>query len=98
MGQLPPSRVSPTDVFAETGIDYAGPFVLKRGYTRKPQFVKGYLAVFVCMVTKAVHLEVVSDQTTAALVAALKRFCARRVRPRNLYSDMGVTLRVLTMS
>ena len=89
MGQLSPSRVSPAHVFATTGMDYAGPFLLKRGYNRRPQIVKAYLAIFICMVTKAVHLEVVSDQTTAALVAALKRFCSRRGRPKDIYSDNG---------
>ena len=89
MGQLPPSRVTPAEVFSQTGVDYAGPFLLKRGYTRKPQVVKAYLAIFVCMVTKAVHIEVVSDQTTAAFVSALRRFCSRRGRPRDIFSDNG---------
>ena len=60
---------------------------LKRGYVRKPQFVKAYLALFVCFATKAIHIEVVSDQSTAAFLAALKRFCARRGRPQAIYSD-----------
>ena len=89
MGQLPPARVTPDHVFATTGIDYAGPFLLKRGYVRKPQFVKAYLALFVCFATKAIHIEVVSDQFTAAFLAALKRFCARRGRPQAIYSDNG---------
>ena len=45
--------------------------------------------VFICMTFKAVHLEVVSDQTTAAFKAALQRFIARRNCPIHLYSDNG---------
>ena len=89
MGQLPAARVTPDHVFATTGVDYAGPFRLKRGHTRKPQIVKAYLAVFVCFCTKAAHLEVVSDMTTEAFLAALRRFIARRGRPRAIHSDNG---------
>ena len=93
MGQLPPARVTPAAAFSQTGLDYAGPFILKRGYTRNPQKVKAYLCIFVCMATKACHIEVVSDQTTAAFVAALKRFCSRRGRPKDMYSDNGSNFR-----
>ena len=89
MGQLPPSRVTPDHTFNTTGIDYAGPFLLKRGMPRKPQIVKAYMAIFVCFATKAVHLEVVSDQTTEAFLAALKRFCSRRGRPHSIHTDNG---------
>jgi len=49
---------------------------------------KAYLCIFVCFSTKATHLEVVSDLTTAFL-NALKRFMARRDRCANLFSDNG---------
>ena len=47
------------------------------------------MCVFVCMAVKAVHLEVVSDQTTSAFQAALQRFVARRGCPKHIYSDNG---------
>jgi hypothetical protein len=50
---------------------------------------KGYVAVFICLVTKAAYLEVVSDLTTDAFVAAYKRFTARRGNCVQLYSDNG---------
>ena len=86
MGQLPASRVTPAPAFHTTGVDYAGPFILKRGYTRKPQLVKGYLAVFICFATKA---EVVKDLTTEAFLSAMKRFVSRRGLPRDIHSDNG---------
>ena len=78
MGQLPAARVTPSPPFTITGIDYAGPFTLKKGHTRKPVLVKAFLALFICFSTKAVHLEIVSDLTTEAFLACLKRFVARR--------------------
>ena len=88
MGQLPPTRVTPTPPFTVTGIDYAGPFTLKR-HTRKPVLVKSYIALFVCFSTKAVHIELVSDLTTEAFLAALRRFVSRRGLPAEIHSDNG---------
>ena len=45
--------------------------------------------MFVCLVTKAVHLEVVSALTTAACKDALKRFISRRGLPAKIMSDNG---------
>ena len=89
MGDLPTPRVNPAAVFQNTGLDYAGPISMKRGNPRRPSIIKGYLAIFVCLATKAVHIEVVSDQKTDALVAALKRFVSIRGLPSHIYSDNG---------
>jgi len=40
-------------------------------------------------VTKAVRIEVVTSLTTEAFVAALRRFIARRGKPKTIYSDIG---------
>ena len=89
MGQLPADRVKPNTAFSTTGVDYAGPFILKKGHTRKPDLVKAYIAVFVCFSLKATHLEVVSDLTTEAFLACLKRFVSRRGCPNTIHSDNG---------
>ncbi|XP_071639995.1 uncharacterized protein [Temnothorax longispinosus] len=51
--------------------------------------IKAYVAIFVCMATKAVHLEVVSSMTTDAFLSAFKRFIARRGKPSDVFSDNG---------
>ena len=89
MGQLPAARVNQSLIFLHSGVDYAGPIFLRRGNPRHPTVVKGYLALFVCLATKAVHIEVVSSQSTGALNAALKRFINRKGLPQHIYSDHG---------
>ena len=90
MGQLPPERVTPGSVFENVGVDYAGPFLIKYGSVRKPTIIKAYVCVFVSLSVKAVHLEMVSDFTTGAFIATLRRFIARRGRPSLIiWSDHG---------
>jgi hypothetical protein len=59
------------------------------GTTRSKPVTKGYIAIFVCFATKAVHIELVTSLTTEAFIAALRRFIARRGKPRTIYSDDG---------
>ena len=87
LGQLSLEWVTPASVFEKVGVDYTGPFHFKYGHIRKPTVVKAYVCLFVCLSVKAVHLELVSDLTTDAFVAALRRFVARRSYPSLIWSD-----------
>ena len=78
MGQLPPCRATPAPALTATGMDFAGPFSLKKGHTCKPTWVNGYVCLFVCLTTRAVHLEIVMDLTTEAFMAAFGRFVQKR--------------------
>ncbi|XP_062537684.1 uncharacterized protein LOC134206011 [Armigeres subalbatus] len=90
MGQLPSYRVTPAPVFASTGVDFAGPFILRES-GKKPKFVKAYVAVFVCMAVKAVHLELCTDLRSETFLAALQRFSSRRGIPSDVFSDNATT-------
>ena len=89
MGQLPLPRVTPSRAFTHTGIDYAGPLTLKTWKGRGAKTHKGWICVFVCLTTSAVHLEVVSDYSTEGFISTYKRFVSRRGIPHSLYSDCG---------
>jgi len=88
MEDLPDVRVQQCHPFSCIGIDYAGPLLMKETSLRKARQYKVYIAVFVCMSVKAVHLELVSVSTNAFL-AAFDRFIARRGMPSAVYSDCG---------
>lgn len=89
MGSLPAVRTMPVRAFVHVGVDYAGPIIVKSGNPRKPLLTKGYIVVFVCLSTKAVHLEAASDLSTAAFIDSLKRFIARRGLCTEIWSDNG---------
>lgn len=89
MADLPASRVQQCRVFMRVGVDYACPLQMRENKLRKLRSYKAYIAVFVCLTVKAVHLEVVSDLSTDAFLAAFDRFVARRGLPGDIYSDCG---------
>lgn len=74
MASLPSSRVSQAYPFENTGCDYAGPITLKLHPGRNPRKTKGYICLFVCLATKAMHLELASDLSTQGFLAAFRRF------------------------
>ncbi|GFX65010.1 integrase catalytic domain-containing protein [Trichonephila clavipes] len=92
MGDLPTERITPDKVFNSTGIDLCGPFFIKNKYQRKGPEIKVYVCIFICLVTKAIHLEIISDLTSQALIAALKRFISRRGKCHKIFSDNGTNM------
>jgi len=93
MGQLPPERVTPSRPFLNSGIDYAGPIILKSWKGRNSKTYKGYIALFVCLSTSAIHIELVTDYSTEAFIAAYKRFVPRRGICATLTSDCGTNFK-----
>ncbi|KAG1927518.1 hypothetical protein F2P79_024188 [Pimephales promelas] len=86
---LPRDRVSEKPPFEVTGIDFAGPLYVKGDRA----LCKAYVALFTCAVTRAVHLELVSSQSTESFLLALKRFISRRGLCKVIYSDNAKTFK-----
>lgn len=89
MGSLPEPRVHISRPFTHTGVDYAGPIELRMSKGRGNASYKGYISLFVCLSTKAIHVEAVSDLTSNGFIAAYRRFVSRRGLPAHVYSDNG---------
>ncbi|XP_073956369.1 uncharacterized protein [Choristoneura fumiferana] len=89
MGDLPRERVTPTRPFLHSGVDFAGPFTTLISKGRGAKTIKTYVAIFICLSVKAIHLELVSDLTSEAFIAAFKRFVARRGKCTHIWSDQG---------
>jgi hypothetical protein len=92
MGQLPATRVTPSRPFLHSGVDYAGPFTVKTWKGRAAKTYKGYIVLFVCFSSSAIHLEVATDCSTEGFLAAYKRFTGRRGICATLSSDCGTNL------
>ena len=86
---LPTFRVREGPAFIYTGVDFAGPLHV-RGYETSTQV---WICLFTCYVTRAVHLDVVADQSTETFLRCLKRFSARRGLPAKFISDNGKTFK-----
>ncbi|XP_073831549.1 uncharacterized protein [Musca autumnalis] len=86
MGNLPKHRVTGSRPFEIVGVDFAGPISTYLRIRGKAPF-KSYVAVLVCFATKAAHLEPVSDLSSDAFIASLKRFVGRRGVPSEIYCD-----------
>ncbi|XP_066270881.1 uncharacterized protein [Branchiostoma lanceolatum] len=89
MADLPSFRVIPENpLFTNVGVDYFGPFEVKRGRS----IVKRYGVIFTCTTTRAVHLEKADSLDTDSCINALRRFIARRGQVRMIISDNGTNL------
>ena len=90
MGDLPLGRTQTSQpAFTNTGMDFAGPYTIRQGHTRRPVKIEAGICIFICLATKAVHLEVTSDMSTESFTACLRRFISRRNCPKTLHCDNG---------
>ena len=85
MSDLPEDRLKTTPPFTYCAVDYCGPWYIKEG--RKE--VKKYVALFTCIASRAVHLEISNTLETDSFLNALRRFICRRGPVRQLRSDQG---------
>ena len=85
---LPGFRVQEAQPFAYTGVDFAGPL-----YIVNDPDTKVWICLYTCCVTRAVHLDIVPNQTTEAFLRSFRRFSARRGFPCRMISDNGKTFK-----
>lgn len=89
MATLLTARTTPGRPFKRCGVDYMGPVGVASRTGRAPIITKAYVCLFICFATRAIHLELVSDASTAQFMQALRRFIARRGPISDIWSDNG---------
>lgn len=90
MADLPANRVNIVEKpFTNVAVDYTGAISYKLAKGRAGKIAKSYICIFVCMATKAMHIELVSDMTADAFLAAVRRLVARRGMVKSFNSDNG---------
>ncbi|XP_059054953.1 uncharacterized protein LOC131849000 [Achroia grisella] len=90
MSNHPACRVTPSvKAFIHTGTDFAGPIKVTPHRGRGIRARKAYICLFVCLTTRAIHIELASDLSAACFLLAFKRFLSRRGPVTHLYSDNG---------
>jgi hypothetical protein len=73
-GELLAHRVQHSCPFLHTDIAYCELSQICHGKGRGKITTKAYIAILISSATKAMHLEVVGDLTTAAFIEVLRRF------------------------
>ena len=79
---LPTARVEGKFTFETTGVDLAGPILLKGGN-------KAWIVLYTCAVYRAVHLDIVDSISTEEFLQSLERFTWTCGRLNQIYSDKG---------
>ncbi|KHJ75985.1 integrase core domain protein, partial [Oesophagostomum dentatum] len=88
---LPSERVTRNRPFQNIGLDYFGPLIIRSERNDKKKI---WVCLFTCMVTRAVHLETVLDNSTIEFLSAFRRFIARRGAPDLVISDNAPTFKL----
>lgn len=84
---MPAVRLRPAKAFLHAEIDYAEPITLNTFQGQGTKTYEGWIAVFVCLTTSAIYIEIVIDHYTDAFVVAFQRFTSRRGACSILYLD-----------
>ena len=83
MVDLPKGLIPFEPPFTYTGVDFFGPFHVKRGRSTK----KVYGCPFTCFTSRVVHIEDASSLETNPFIQALRRFISNHGYPKEIWSD-----------
>ena len=91
---LPSFRVNEQPPFTYTGVDYAGPLFVKPDHPLQAHCdQKVWICLYTCCVTRAVHIDIVTNLSCHSFLRSFKRFTSRRGLPHRMLSDNGSTFK-----
>lgn len=86
MGPLPEDRLNAfVRPFSYTGLDYFGPV----NVSIRRRCEKRWVALFTCLVTRSIHLEIATDLSSDSCLLCIRNFVNRRGIPCQIRSDNG---------
>ncbi len=88
MAPLSEIRVTQVAPFLHIGIDNFGPMHIISPVSRHDT-INVYGLIFTCLITRAVHLEMVPDLSGEHFLLALEKFSSIRRVPQRIISDNG---------
>ncbi|XP_077397336.1 BCAS3 microtubule associated cell migration factor isoform X1 [Festucalex cinctus] len=88
MSALPLECTNRANPFEYTTLDLFGPFEV-RDAVKKRTRKKVWGVVYCCMASRAVHADLVDDQSSESFLQAYSRFTSLRGHPKKLWSDRG---------
>ena len=91
MCKLPPERLQPAPPFNSVVLDLFGPISV-RGEVNPRTTLKVWGVIFVCLTSRAVHIELASGYDTANFMLAFTRFASIRGYPEKVFADPGTQI------
>ena len=91
MGKVPLVSLKPAPAFNVVQLDLFGPWAV-RGEVQKRTTGKVWGVLFVCMSSRAVHLEIIAGYSTQDFIMGYRRFGTIRGYPQRIHSDPGSQL------
>ncbi|XP_078311589.1 uncharacterized protein LOC144618785 [Crassostrea virginica] len=90
MADLPADRIEPAPPFTNVGVDVFGPWQIVTRRTRGGSASsKRWAVLFTCLVTRAIHIEIVDSLSSSAFINAVRRFTSIRGKVKIFRSDRG---------
>lgn len=90
MADLPEDRLKEAPPFSYVGLDVFGPWSVVTRRTRGGSAnSKRWGVLFTCLVSRAIHVELVEEVSSASFINCLRRFIALRGPVQQIRSDRG---------
>lgn len=90
MSNLPADRLTQAPPFTQVGLDVFGPWSVCAHRTRGGlSESKRWVVMFTCLVTRAVHMEVVQSLSASSFINALRKFTAIRGPAKLFHLNRG---------